>query len=170
MAVPPCCNPQGPAGAFRPQRTRSRLPDPRYPMLRPLALALGLLPAATFAQDAPAPALSVELNGAETVETACRLTFLVQNGLGTDLTQLALETVILTTDGIVERLTLFDFRDLPADRPRVRQFDLAGLTCDGIGKVLINATTACTGEGVDPAACTAALTLTSRVEGVDLLG
>ena len=114
--------------------------------------------------------LSVELNGVETVDSACRLTFLVENGMGNDLTQMALETVILTPDGIVERLTLFDFRDLPAGRPRVRQFDLAGLTCDGIGKVLINATTACTGEGADPATCTAALALTSRVAGVDLLG
>jgi hypothetical protein len=140
--------------------------------LRPLALVLGLIPAgAALAQDAaPAPVLSVELNTVETVDTACRLTFLVQNDLGADLGQLALETVILTPDGIVERLTLFDFRDLPEGRPRVRQFDLAGLTCDGIGKVLVNATTACAGEGLDPAACTSALALTSRVAGVDLLG
>lgn len=140
--------------------------------LRPLALVLGLIPAgAALAQDAaPAPVLSVELNTAETVDTACRLTFLVQNDLGADLGQLALETVILTPDGIVERLTLFDFRDLPAGRPRVRQFDLGGIACDGIGAVLINGTSACAGEGVDPAACGAGLALASRVDGMEILG
>lgn len=144
-------------------------------MQRPLALLALCLPLPLAAQEtaqetAPAAALAVELNGAETVEGACRLTFLVENGLGADLTQMALETVILTTDGIVERLTLFDFRDLPAGRPRVRQFDLGGIACDGIGAVLINGTSACAGEGVDPAACGAGLALASRVDGMEILG
>lgn len=138
-------------------------------MTRPLAILALCLPLPALAQDA-APTLSVELNGADTVEGACRLTFLVENGLGTDLTQLALETVVLTTDGIVERLTLFDFRDLPTDRPRVRQFDLAGITCDAIGSVLINGTATCSGDGVDPAACGSALALSSRVDGMEILG
>lgn len=155
------------------------MPRPAALLVPSLALCLAL-PGLSLAQDAPdagpdsgnapAPALSVELNGAETVEGACRLTFLVRNGLGADLTQLALETVILTGEGIVERLTLFDFRDLPAERPRVRQFDLGGIACEGIGAVLINGTSACAGEGVDPAACGAAMALTSRVEGVEMLG
>lgn len=146
-------------------------------MHRPLALLALCLPLPLLAQEAaqdqaqaPGPALAVELNGAETVEGACRLTFLVESDLGADLSQLALETVILTTDGIVERLTLFDFRDLPAGRPRVRQFDLGGIACDGIGSVLINGTAACAGDGVDPAACAAALALTSRVDGMEILG
>lgn len=146
------------------------MPRPAAIVVSSLALCLALSHP-VFAQDAPAaPALSVELNGAETVEGACRLTFLVQNNLGVDLGQLALETVILTADGIVERLTLFDFRDLPADRPRVRQFDLGGLACEGIGAVLINGTSACAGDGIDATACGAAMTLTSRVEGVEILG
>ena len=151
--------------------------------LRLLGLAAALLgPAAPLsAQEAPLEAapeaaseapeptagLSVELNGAESVDGSCRLTFLVENGLGADLAALSLETVVLTAEGTVDQLTLFDFGALPAGRPRVRQFDLAGLACEAIGQVLINGVTAC--EGVEEGACLANLRLSSRSD-VELIG
>ena len=142
--------------------------EPALPRARTLlAVAVSLLPVASHAQDAaPAdtPSLLVELNGADTVEGACRLSFLVENRLGADLSSLAFETVVLTKAGKVAMLTLFDFRDLPAARPRVRQFDLAGQGCDGIGRILINGASACEGEGIAPGACIDALRLKSLTE------
>ena len=146
----------------------------------PIHIAVGLAsvaaatPAALRAQQVPVeetsqPTLSVELNGAEVVDGGCRLTFFVENGLGGDLGVLSLETAVLGLDRQVEQLTLFDFGELPAGRPRVRQFDLPDLACEAIGVVLINGVAACEGPGVEPGACQSALGLSSRTD-IGLLG
>jgi hypothetical protein len=124
--------------------------------------------AAQEAAQQAAPALGIELNRVLQVEGACRLTFLAENGLGTDLAQVVFETVLFTTDGAVERLTLLDLGALPAGRPRVREFDMAGLSCDGLGRVLINGVDTC--AGVEAGACAAALGVRSRVDGVEVVG
>ncbi|WP_210528703.1 hypothetical protein [Rubellimicrobium arenae] len=150
--------------------TRPSLPI-RWPagVLALVALAPMTLQAQDAAPSAAAPSLSVELNDAAPTEGGCRLTFLAENGLGTDLASLSLETVVLSTAGQVEQVTLFDFGDLPAGRPRVRQFDLAGLACDAIGQVLINGVTTCDGAGADPATCISGLALSSR-NRIELIG
>ncbi|MEL7152060.1 MAG: hypothetical protein AAGK71_15080 [Pseudomonadota bacterium] len=118
-----------------------------------------------FSQDAK---LSLELNSASDVEGACRLSFLVQSGFGTDITSLVFETVVFTSDAQVERLTLFDFQSVPAGRPRVRQFDLSGTSCSGVGSILINGVETCNGDALTPDACQTALNLSTRTNiGVD---
>lgn len=146
---------------------------PTYPAL-PLAIAVavGLATGPGTAQDADAAAetaLRLELNTVTPLEAGCRLTFMATNGLGADLNRLVLETVLITTDGLVDRLTLFDMRALPADRPRVRQFDVPELACDALGRVLINAVATCEGDGIDPGTCSDRLDLSSR-SGVEILG
>lgn len=116
------------------------------------------------------PTLSVQLNGAEDRDGTCRLTFVAENRLGADLSALVLEAVVFTPAGHVDRLALLDFQTLPQARPRVRQFDLPGLSCDGVGQVLINAATPCTGEGLDPSVCIGGLRLSSRVDGMEISG
>jgi len=93
----------------------------------------------------------------------------VENALGADLSEAVFETVLFDTEGSVERLTLFDMRDLPDGRPRVRQFQIDGITCDGIGRILFNGVQACTGEGLDDGACMDGLGLTTRIE-IEVLG
>lgn len=135
----------------------------------PIVIALAAGPA--FCDDAaqPAPALSIELNALAPTESGCRLTLLARNELEQDIDKLVLETVLITKDGAVDRLTLFDLQDLPTGRPRVRQFDLPQLGCDALGQVLINGMKTCTGEGLDEAGCLDALQLNSRVD-VEVLG
>lgn len=108
--------------------------------------------------------LSLELNTAEEVETACRLSFLIQNGMATDITSLVFETVIFTSEAKVDRLTLFDFQSVPAGRPRVRQFDLTGTPCSRVGSVLINGVESCDGPTLTVEACQSALSLSSRTD------
>lgn len=119
---------------------------------------------------AETPSLSLELNDTESVDGACRLTFLVENRLGADLGALGAEAVIFTTEGRVERLLSLDLQGVPAGRARVRQFDLPGLDCAKLGRVLINAVTPCDGEGLAPDACSKALVPTSRLGGVEVTG
>ena len=130
-----------------------------------MAAALLAAPNPALAQQGAAnvaPALSVELNTATQIEGACQLTFLATSPQSID--QLVLETVLITRDGAVDRLTLFDLRDIPAARPRVRQFNVPQLTCDDLGQVLINGVATCDGAGLTPAICAAALTLTTRTD------
>ncbi len=117
------------------------------------------------AQEAPEPSLTVELNRIDQIEGACRLTFMVENAMGRDLDALAVEVVLFDPQGVVERLTLFEFGALPAGVPRVRQFDVPGLSCDGLGRVLVNGVAECPGD----LPCAAALEPSSRTD-VEVIG
>ena len=116
-----------------------------------LAMSLGLVPA--WAQSAPAPQLSLELNAAQPSDKGCRLTFVVNNGLGADLSKAAFEIALFNEAGVVDRLSVLDFKDLPAGKTKVTRFDLAGTDCTKLSRVLINSATECAGNGVEPAAC-----------------
>ena len=116
-----------------------------------LAMSLGSVPA--WAQSAPAPQLSLELNAAQPSEKGCRLTFVVNNALGADLSKAAFEIALFNEAGIVDRLSVLDFKDLPAGKTKVTRFDLAGTNCSKLSRVLINSATECAGTGVEPGAC-----------------
>ncbi|TIV76481.1 MAG: hypothetical protein E5V78_29760 [Mesorhizobium sp.] len=128
------------------------------------AMSLAMVPA--WAQSAPAaasaPALSLELNAAQPSEKGCRLTFVVNNALGADLSKAAFEIALFNEAGVVDRLTVLDFKDLPAGKTKVTRFDLAGADCGKLSRVLINSATECAGSGVDPAACMRALKTSAR--------
>lgn len=102
---------------------------------------------------APAPALTLELNALQPSDKGCRLTFVVNNGLGGELTQAAFEIALFDTNGVVDRLMVLDFKELPVGKTKVSRFDLAGADCGKIGRVLINHATECGGVGIEPAAC-----------------
>ena len=87
--------------------------------------------------------ISVELNAAETTEDACKLTFMITNGLEALVDKIIYEAVLFDTEGQVDRLTLFDFGTLPPARPRVRQFVVPQTTCEGLGRILFNGANAC---------------------------
>ncbi len=116
------------------------------------------------AQEAakPASALSLELNGAQPSDKGCRLTFVVNNGLGADLSMAAFEIALFNEAGVVDRLTVLDFKDLPAGKTKVVRFDLAGTDCAKISRVLVNSATECAGKGIEPSACMAQLKTDSK--------
>ncbi|MHC2792068.1 hypothetical protein ACVINZ_001080 [Mesorhizobium jarvisii] len=103
--------------------------------------------------SAPAPALTLELNAAQPSDKGCRLTFLVNNNLGADLSKAAFEIALFNQAGVVDRLIVLDFKDLTAGKTKVTRFDLAGTDCTKVSRVLINSATECAGAGVEPAAC-----------------
>lgn len=134
-------------------------------------LLIGVAPSSALTQsvESASPQLFLELNTVQNVDGACRLTFLAQNDTGTEIDQAVFETVIFDTSGGVVSLSLFDFRDLPAARARVRQFDLPGMACDSVGRVLINGANTCVVAGANSGVCQDALSLDSRLN-VELLG
>lgn len=129
------------------------------------ALAGVLLATTASAQTEAGRHLGLELNRVEQIDAACRFTFLAENRIGTDLSVFTVETVIIDTEGVVDRLTLFEFGALPDTTPRVRQFDVPALDCAQVGRILINGVSDC--GGVED--CAPALTLSSRTD-IELLG
>lgn len=129
-----------------------------------------LMTVAAAAAQAESPGhLTVELNAIDPVDNACRISFLVRNGHGSDIAQAVFEAVLFDTAGRVERLTLFDFGALPAARPRVRQFIVPALSCASLGLVMINGADKCAGEDLPENACMQGLELSSRTD-TELLG
>ncbi|RWX62861.1 hypothetical protein EN780_25380 [Mesorhizobium sp. M4B.F.Ca.ET.089.01.1.1] len=116
-------------------------------------LAMSLAAAPAWAQSASAPQLSLELNAAQPSDKGCRLTFVVNNALGADLSKAAFEIALFNEAGVVDRLTVLDFKELPAGKTKVTRFDLAGTDCAKVSRVLINSAAECAGAGVKPAGC-----------------
>lgn len=133
-----------------------------------LAVAVPVVVQAQSTEEAPSR-LFLELNAVQEVDGACRMTFLAQNETGVAIEKAVFETVIFDASGQVVSLSLFDFRDLPENRPRVRQFDLPGMACDTVGQALINGANSCVVDGVESGVCHEALSLGSRL-AVELLG
>lgn len=139
------------------------------PSLLAAALCLaGMGPAPGLAETSdtdPAARLDLALNTVSATEAGgCRLTFVIRNDLGTTIENLVAEAVLFDAEGRVATMTLFDFGALPEARPRVRQFDLAGPSCDRIGEILVNGIGTCEGAGLAPAACLDGLRLSSDTD------
>lgn len=117
-----------------------------------LCLQAGALSQEQATKD-DAPVLMLELNGTQTSEKGCRLTFVVTNGLGVELDKAAFEIALFNEAGVVDRLTVLDFNELPAGRTKVVRFDLAGTDCARVSRVLVDHATECVGAGIDPKAC-----------------
>jgi hypothetical protein len=77
--------------------------------------------------------------------------------------------VLFDEKGLVERMAVLDFRDLPAGKTKVRQFDLSGTKCEAVKSLLINDAPVCTGDGVAKDACMKALKTGSK-SSVELKG
>lgn len=137
--------------------------------LLPLALA-SILASGTGAkaQDASGN-LTVELNELAPSDKGCKLTFVAGNGLAQELTKVSFEFVLFDEKGLVERMAVLDFRDLPAGKTKVRQFDLPGTKCESVKSLLINDAPVCTGEGVAKDACMKILKTGSK-SSVELKG
>lgn len=126
-------------------------------IMRALAFCLGLCLA-----PAASETLSIRLDQANSGAAQCQLVFVLENGLSTEFESLQAEVVLLTPESRVLRLSLLDFQSLPANGLRVRSFNLAGLECSNIGRVLFNAMGPCT--PLDARSCTAALAVSSATD------
>lgn len=139
------------------------------PMFLAAGLGLALTPAA--AEDTqPLPELSLQLNTVQQLEdNTCRMIFVAVNNVGEDISAFTTETVLFEASGAVSNFTLFDFRDLPAGKTRVRQFDLPETECGTIKRILINGSATCTISDGESSICMDKLTTQSST-GVELSG
>ncbi|WP_438753451.1 hypothetical protein [Pararhizobium sp. O133] len=141
----------------------------KFNRLLPLALiAILSSGAGAVAQDSSGN-LTVEINELAPSDKGCKLTFVAGNGLAQGLTKVSFEFVLFDEKGLVERMAVLDFRDLPAGKTKVRQFDLPGTKCESVKSLLINDAPVCNGEGVAKDACMKVLKTGSK-SSVELKG
>lgn len=95
---------------------------------------------------------------------SCVFTFVAGNGLGADLDRLAYQTVMFDGEGLVDRMTVFDFGKVQAGRTVVRQFALSRLGCEGVSRVLVNDAPQCAGDGIAPETCIDRLETANRTD------
>ncbi|KKB09894.1 hypothetical protein [Devosia chinhatensis] len=130
-----------------------------------IAATTSLVPA--HAQEALPAGLSLELNAVQPADAGCRLTFLAVNGFEDTLERASVETALFDSDGAIERIVTLDFKALSPGKTKVLQFELAGLDCTNLSRVLINDITACDGEGLAADSCMQGLATHSRTN-IDL--
>lgn len=117
---------------------------------------------ALLACPALAQTVSLDLNATHPRDGACQFVFVGQNETDADVEQLVLEAVLFNTEGRVAAMTLLDMQDLPAGRMRVRSFEIGGVDCGGVSRLLINGISTC--SPVEAPACTQNLTASSSLE------
>ena len=131
-------------------------------MFRFVLAAVLLLPSLAHAEEAPS--LALELNALQPSEAGCRVTFLATNGLGSPIDKATFEVALFGGDGGIDRLVSLDFQKLTPGKTKVLQFDLSGLDCTSVSRVLVNDVTACDGTGLAANACLDQLTTSSRAK------
>lgn len=142
----------------------------RLALFAALSSGANLLSGAAMAQEASTVGnLSIEMNDLAPSAKGCKLTFVAGNGLTQSISKASFEFVLFDQKGLVERMAVLDFRDLPAGKTKVRQFDLPGTQCDAVKSLLINDAPVCEGEGVSKDACMRALRTGSK-SSVELKG
>ena len=108
---------------------------------------------AAAAPAAPEADLAVSLNTLAPSGGGCRLSFVVHNATGTEIADLGLEVAVFGTGGGLDRLLRLGFGPLLEGKTRVKQFDLADMACEDVGRVLVNDVVRCDGEGLTPLTC-----------------
>jgi hypothetical protein len=132
--------------------------------MRRLLLATALL-AGQSAFAAEGGKLSVELNDLQQADSGCRAVFVLNNGIGKPLEALTLRVVGFDKESHAGLFLSLDVGALPAGKTRVLRFDLGEKTnCDNVSRMVLDDVTDCKGADMSPAACLAAITLSSRAK------
>lgn len=112
-------------------------------------------------QDQP---ISIELNDAANVASGCRLVFVAINNSGVILDKASYAVVTFDTSGKVGQSLTFQFGRLPIGKTKVVQFDLPGVSCDTISRLLINDAAECTVDAKPSTVCLDALMTSTRTK------
>ena len=128
-------------------------------------LAVGLAVGATSGASAQEKtAISIELNKLESLEGSCRAYFVVRPEGTTEYREFKMELLVFDTGGVIQKWLAIDAAPLRAGKTSVKLFDVAGVSCDKIGSVLLNDVTACADASGDIAGCVERVTPSSKAK------
>lgn len=128
-----------------------------------LALLVTVAVAATtgWAEEKPT-AVDVELNKFEAQPNGCRAYLVVRNRTQAKFSSLKLDLVMFDPDGIVAKRLAVEAAPLPKDKTSLKVFDIAGVGCERIGRLLLNDVLACEREPAGDGDCLSMVAVSSR--------
>jgi hypothetical protein len=125
-------------------------------------LLIGAIIVTCIAPAFAAGSLSVELNKLEPQDGACRAYLVFENRTGTSFSGLTLDLVMFDSEGVIAKRLAVDAAPLPAEKTSVKLFDIEGLACANIGRILINDALDCVDEGGEISECVTRIEPSSR--------
>jgi len=137
-------------------------PPGRFARRLLLAVAAGLAMAEPVMAASEEP-VRVELNVVESVQSRCRLSFVIENKGEGGIETLKLDLAVFGTDGAIQRRLVAEMGPVRKAKTVVRTFELEG-ECGKIGSILVNDVTACAPP--DASVCLDRLELLSRLPAV----
>jgi len=126
-----------------------------------IAMLLMLWPQQGMSDDGK---ISIELNRVSEVKDACRMSFVFTNGLEVPVETLLIETVLFNKEQSVERFLVLKSRPLSPRKIRVQQFDVRGVACGRLGKLLLNDIKDCKTGDLTAAGCLEKIVPSSRTD------
>lgn len=123
------------------------------------------VPASSDAQESSSGdpgTLRVELNKLEALESACRAYLLFENGTDLEFISLKLDLVMFNPEGVINRRLAVEGGPLPAGKTSVKLFDIDGVACGSVDRVLLNGILACSDAQGDRSDCLALIETGSR--------
>ena len=106
--------------------------------------------------------IGVELNKLEPAGDACRAYLLLSNGTAAAFTSLKLDLVTFDGDGIVQRRVAVEAAPIGAGKTSLKVFDISGIQCPAIGRMLLNGVMSCKAAKAEPADCLSLVSVSSR--------
>lgn len=131
-------------------------------------LCAALLASGLFRPAAAADALALELNKLEPQGDACRAYLVLDNATASAFQALKLDLVLFGPDGVIARRLALDTAPLRAGKTTVKLFDIAGLACADIQRILVNDVLDCRDGHGERTDCIDTLRVSSRA-GVELV-
>ncbi|MBU0723745.1 MAG: Tat pathway signal sequence domain protein [Alphaproteobacteria bacterium] len=125
-------------------------------------LGLGLAMAGT-AQAQGAGSIAIELNKLEDQPNACRAYMLFENPGQSTFSEFQLDLVLFDTNGVIARRLSLDAAPLRADKTSVKLFDIEGLACERISRILLNDVLTCADDSGKRTDCVKLIQTSSRV-------
>ena len=114
------------------------------------------------AAEGDPPTIAIELNRLKQAGKACRIALVFTNHLPETVSKLSIEAVLFDASGSVERFLVLKSKPLSPMKIRVQQFDVSGLACAKVGRVLLNDVKECKAGALDGQACLARIKPSSR--------
>lgn len=131
-------------------------------MMKRLCMSAALLVMAVPTAHADATGVRVELNKLEPGGSACRAYLVVENTTKSAFETLKLDLVMFDPQGVVAKRFAVETGPLPASKTSLKAFDIDGLPCDQVGRVLLNEVMACADASGARDDCLALVTVSAR--------
>jgi len=108
--------------------------------------------------------LRIELNKLEPRSSACRAYLLFKNGTDRTFSDFKLDLVLFDHDGIIANRIAVNIAPLRAGKTNVKLFDIDGMECSNIGRVLLNDVIACQDDKGERTDCVTLIEPASRAK------